>query len=116
MTQLIPQSRPGLLAAGRRNPLYQRVPKQDEHGRLLSDFMILVPGMRDWPRPKLMDAMAGMQAVLGTFQEVVFADLNLPLNLLWVSVKPEPGIIAKIAAQLTCRIPEAKLVSSRFGA
>ena len=114
MTQLILQSPPGLLAAGRCDPLYQRVPKQDEQGRLLSDFMMLVPGMRDWPRPKLLDAMAGMQAVLGTFQEVVFADLNLPLNLLWVSVKPEPGIIAQVAAQLTCRIPEAKLISSRF--
>jgi len=114
MSELIRQARPGVLVMGRCEPLYQRVPKADEHGRLLSDFMVLVPGMRDWPRPKLLDTLAGMHAVLGRFQEVVFADLNLPLNLLWVSVKPEPGIIAQIAAHLTSRIPEAKLVSTQF--
>lgn len=114
VTALTPQVRSSALTFGSCEPLYKRLPKVDEQGRLLSDFMVLVPGMRDWPRPKLLDAMAGMQAVLATFQEVVFADLNLPLNLLWVSVKPEPGIIAKVAAHLIFRIPEAKLVSPQF--
>lgn len=103
-----------MITLDRVQPLYQRVPKADECGRSLSDFMVLVPGMRDWPRPKLLDALAGMQSVLGAFQEVVFADLNLPLNLLWVSVKPEPGIIAKVAAHLTHRIPEARVISPQF--
>lgn len=114
VTQLIRHSRPCAISLDRYQPLYKRVPKADERGRLLSDFMVLIPGMRDWPRSKLVDAMAGIQSVLGTFQEVVFADLNLHLNLLWVSVKPEPGIIAKVAARLTHRIPEAKVISAQF--
>jgi len=73
--------------------------------------MMLIPGLRDWPRLRLIDAVAGMQAVLGRVPEVEFADLNLRLNLLWVSVQARPGVIAELAASLAQRIPEARLVS-----
>jgi hypothetical protein len=48
--------------------------------------------------------------VLGGFREVVFADLNVPLNLLWVSVKARHGVIADIYSEFHCRIPEARIV------
>lgn len=93
-------------------PLHERVPTRDEEGRLLSDFMILIPGLREWPRGRFMDRVAGIQAVLGGFNEVVFADLNVPLNLLWISVKAKPGIISAVAASIQDRVPEARVISS----
>jgi hypothetical protein len=93
-------------------PLHKRVPTRDEEGRLLSDFMMLIPGLREWPKGRFNDRVAGIQAVLGGFNEVVFADLNVPLNLLWVSVKAEPGIISAVAASIQYRVPEARVISS----
>ncbi len=94
-------------------PLHERVPTRDEEGRLLSDFMMLIPGLREWPKGRFNDRVAGIQAVLGGFSEVVFADLNVPLNLLWVSVKAKPGIISAVAASIQHRVPEARVISSR---
>ena len=96
-------------------PLYSRAPNRDGDGRGLSDFMILIPGMRHWPGRKQGETIATMHLVLGGFTEVVFADLNLRLNLLWVSVKPRYGVIAEICAELQHVIPEAKLVGSYSG-
>jgi hypothetical protein len=42
---------------------------------------------------------------------VVFAELNLKLSLLWVSVKPIPGIRFQITEALRAAIPEARIVS-----
>ncbi len=92
-------------------PLHRRVPTRDEDGRLLSDFMVLIPGLRDWPKLRFARCVAAIQAALGEFKEVVFADLNVPLNLLWVSVKAEPGIISEVVGALQLRVPEARVVS-----
>jgi len=91
-------------------PLYDRVPKWDEEGKPLSDFMILISGLRSWPGARQAETVARMQIVLGSFTEVVFADLNVPLNLLWVSVRARHGVIAEIYSQFQCSIPEAKIV------
>jgi hypothetical protein len=42
---------------------------------------------------------------------VVFADLNLKLNVLWVSLKYRPGIMSEIVAALRAQAPEFKLVA-----
>lgn len=91
-------------------PLYQRAPARDEHGRALSDFMVLIPRLRERPQHELNAAVARLQAVLTSFREVVFVDLNLPLNLLWVSVRPRPGVIIELFAALKLQLPEIKLV------
>ena len=91
-------------------PLYRRVPTYDENGKFLADFMILISGMRAWSRTKQTDTVDEIQSVLSNFAEVVFADLNVPLNLLWVSVKPKPGVILEVYDALKHRIPEAVLV------
>ena len=93
-------------------PLYNRVPTRDAEGKPLSDFMILVSGFRNWPGARQAEAVAKMQMVLCGFKEVVFADLNVPLNLLWVSVKARHGVIADIFCEFQCCIPEARIVGS----
>ncbi len=43
----------------------------------------------------------------------MFAEINLPLNLLWVSVKPVPGIILELATTIKLAVPEALLVAQK---
>ena len=70
-------------------PLLERVPSCDEFGKPLSDLMILLPGMRDKPKPHITRAIQDIQAVLVGFPEaVVFPEFNVQRNLLWVSVRP----------------------------
>jgi len=95
-------------------PLYERAPTRDQDGSRLSDFMMLIPGLRDRPRGQFQDVLRRMELVLAQFQEVVFIDLNVPLNLLWVSVRPRPGVILDIACSLKGRVPEALLVGPRL--
>jgi len=93
-------------------PLRLRVPTHDEDGRPLSDFMVLVPGLRDKPRHLIDAALHDMHLVLTHYRHaVVFAEFNLKLNLLWVSIKPIQGIRFAIAGAIQEHVPEAKLVS-----
>lgn len=94
-------------------PLYQRAPARDEYGRPISDFMVLIPGLRERPGYEFVAKLACLQAVLVSFSEVVFVDLNVPLNLLWVSVRPRPGVILELFSAVKLHLPEAKLVGHR---
>ena len=80
-----------------------------DDGTIYSDFMVLIPGMRDLPKAEFADRVAGLQAVLGHYDQVVFADLNVRLNLLWVTVTPELGLIPDLVSALRQRLPEVRL-------
>ena len=93
-------------------PLRKRAPAFDEHGKALSDFMMLFPGLVKKPQHYIQATIEHIQTVFADYDHVVvFAELNLKLNLLWISVKPIPGIRFQIAEALRVLIPEARLVS-----
>ena len=93
-------------------PLRKRAPSHDEDGRPLSDFMMLIPGLRDKPKHMIDTALQDVHIALTHFSDVVvFAEFNLKLNLLWVSVRPVQGIRFEIAAAIQEQVPEARLVS-----
>jgi len=95
-------------------PLWRRVPSQDAEGRNLFDFMMLIPGFREWPEVRREQAMDELAALFDQYRgRVVFAEFNLKLNLLWVSVPPSPGLCLEFAAAINARIPEARLVANR---
>lgn len=75
--------------------------------------MMLLPGLRELPQVQFTDALKRMEAVLTQFHEVVFVDLNVRLNLLWVSVRPRPGVILDIACAMRFELPRALLVAQR---
>jgi len=75
----------------RNGPLHERVPTHDEEGNALGDFMMLFPGMRDLAESSLRSKVDILAEILSGCREVVFVDLNVPLNLLWVSIKHKPG-------------------------
>ena len=92
-------------------PLRKRVPTHDEDGRPLSDFMMLIPRLRNKPHDFIRSTIDEIQKVLECYEKtVVFADLNLQLNLLWVSIKPIQGIYMELVTAIQMRVPEAKLV------
>jgi hypothetical protein len=93
-------------------PLRKRAPSHDENGKPLSDFMMLVPGLRDKPKHIVDNTIQDIHIVLTHFSEVVvFAEFNLKLNLLWVSIRPVQRIRYEIATAIQEQVPEAKLVS-----
>lgn len=93
-------------------PLRFRAPSVDEHGKALSDFMMIIPGLRDKPRQLIQQTLFDIQSTLACFQHaVVFAELNIKLNLLWVSIRPLHGIRMEIANAVQLRVPDARLVS-----
>lgn len=92
-------------------PLWQLAPTRDASGCRLTDFMMLIPRLRSRPFAEVEQAMRDIQAVLALHQDVVFADFNLKLNLLWVSLRPRQGAISELAAAIRQRVPEAVLVA-----
>ena len=92
-------------------PLWKRVPTRDEAGRLLADFMMLIPKLKSRPYPYIQAAAAYIKAVLSRHDEVVFADVNLELNVLWVSHRYRPGLMWEIVSAVRLRLPEAVLVA-----
>lgn len=97
-------------------PLRKRVPLHDEHGRALADFMMIIPGLRNRPQRVIQRCVKEIHAVCARFGDVVvFVELNVKLNLLWISHRPAPGICAEITGALQERIPEALLVGWMAG-
>ncbi|MEJ2060890.1 MAG: hypothetical protein P8Y64_10460 [Gammaproteobacteria bacterium] len=111
-----PSARSPRLSAGLHpgEPLYKRAPTRDEHGRPLSDFMMIIPKLCKRPQDYIQQTLREIEAVLRYYQNVVvFADMNLKLNTLWVTVRPVPGICLELAAAVKVRVPEALLVAQK---
>ena len=111
MSQLRVQSNRGV-SIEPSEPMHERVPTHDENGKPLSDFMMLIPGLKQASTVRTRKVVDGLQLVLGQYKEVIFADLNVSRSILWVSVRNIPGIIPEIAGAIQARIPEALIVGS----
>lgn len=94
-------------------PLWRIVPTRDEDGHLLTDFMMLIPRLKEKSSGEVERTSGYIRSVLTLHSEVVFADLNLALNLLWVSLRPKRGAMSEIAAAIRVLVPEAVLVANQ---
>ncbi len=95
-------------------PLWSRVPTKDESGRYLGDFMMIIKGLKKATPEHRKKTINRLTRVLAKYSDVVvFADLNMKMSLLWVSVKPIKGMLIEIPSAIIESIPEAKLVSER---
>lgn len=93
-------------------PLRKRAPAVDENGKALSDFMVIIPNLRKRPQIHIQQTMREIHRILSLFgDQVVFAEVNLKLNLLWVSIRPVAGIRFEITEALRSSIPDVRLVS-----
>lgn len=95
-------------------PLWSRVPTKDETGQYLGDFMIIITGLKKASPEHRKQTINTLTQVLAKYSDaVMFADLNMKMSLLWVSVRPIEGMLAEIPRAIIESIPEAKLVSER---
>jgi len=95
-------------------PLWRRVPTRDAQGKPLSDFMMIFPAVDFQQKPQFDFIVDQIQQVFHYYQEsIVFADLNVKLKLLWVSIYAIPGMCLEISTAINYRIPESRLVSHR---
>jgi hypothetical protein len=102
------------LALHAAEPLWQRAPARDDQGRPLPDFMMLIPRLGRRPAEQIRQTLEAISEVLHHYRHaVVFADMNLKINVLWVTVRPIPGICLELPAALKTRVPEAMLVAQK---
>lgn len=113
----MPRKLPADSSILRNEPLWQRAPTRDAQGRPFSDFMLIIPGLRSRSRDDIHEVVGRIESVLAAYTPTVaFADLNLELNLLWVSVRPVPGVTRQIVLSIQDQVPDALLVASRLPA
>jgi len=92
-------------------PLWKTLPTRDEAGKHLTDFMMFAPGLKRQSPEEVRRVLGLIKGLLEQFpEEVVFADFNLSLNLLWVSLRCQPGAMSMLVVALRARVPALKLV------
>ncbi|WP_275100394.1 hypothetical protein [Sedimenticola hydrogenitrophicus] len=96
------------------DPLWRRVPTSDPAGQNLNDFMLLIPGLKRWAQHRRERLLEELRGVFEHHADrVVFADLNLKLNLLWISHRQGKGVSLALFEAIRERVPEALLVASQ---
>lgn len=95
-------------------PLWKRAPTKDDNGKPVSDFMMLIPKLNKQSPEVIKNTVEAISLVLGRYHEtVVFADLNMKINILWVSVRAVPGICLELPVMINHAVPAAKLVGEK---
>jgi hypothetical protein len=92
-------------------PLWKLAPTRDEAGVRLCDFMVLIPRLKTRHSSYIGNAQSYIAKVLRHHEEVVFANMNLKLNLLWVSHRYRAGLMLEIVNAIRLQVPEAVLVA-----
>ena len=92
-------------------PLWKLAPTKDKDGGPVSDVLMIIPKLKTRPEHYIKDTLANIEFALKQFRnEVLFANLDMKLNTLWVSFKAVPGIYSEIVSTLKTNVPEAVLV------
>lgn len=91
--------------------LLERVPTMDECGKPLGDMLVILPRLREKTSHEIELTARGLDRALGQFPaQIMFAELNVNRNTLWVSMRPTKGIRACIASAIKYEVPDAKLI------
>jgi hypothetical protein len=92
-------------------PLWKLAPTRDENGGPVSDVLMIIPKLKLQPEQYIKDTLANIEFALKQFSnEILFANVDMKLNTLWVSFKAVPGVYVDIVSTLRTNVPEAVLV------
>ena len=92
-------------------PLWKLAPTRDNDGGPVSDLLMIIPKLKSRPEDYIRDTMANIDCALKQFgNDILFANLDMKLNTLWVSFKAVPGVYGDIVSSLKISVPEAVLV------
>ncbi|CAA6823950.1 MAG: Unknown protein [uncultured Thiotrichaceae bacterium] len=96
-------------------PLWKRAPTKDMDGNNVVDFMMLIPKLNKNGKQHIKNTINKLSLVLEHHSEhIVFADLNMKINVLWISIKPIKGVCIEIPADIRRAVPEAVLISEQY--
>jgi len=92
-------------------PLWKMAPTKDQDGGPVSDVLMIIPKLKTRPEQYIKDTLANIEFALKQHRnEVLFANVDMKLNTLWVSFKAIPGVYTNIVSTLKINVPEAVLV------
>jgi len=92
-------------------PLWKLAPTRDREGGPVSDILMIIPKLKSRPDHYIKDTLASIEFALKQYSdEVLFANIDMKLNTLWVSFKAVPGVYVNILSTLKINVPEAVLV------
>lgn len=92
-------------------PLWKLAPTRDKDGGPVSDILMIIPKLKTRPENYIKDTLANIEFALKQFSnEILFANIDMNLNTLWISFKAVPGIYCDIVSTLKTNVPEAVLV------
>lgn len=92
-------------------PLWKLAPTRDENGNRTSDLLMIIPKLKSKPKQYVQKTLSEIEAALNQFKHLVlFVNVDMKLNTLWVSFKAQPGLFAEITASLQRHVPEAVVV------
>jgi hypothetical protein len=92
-------------------PLWKLAPTRDENGGPVSDVLMIIPKLKTRSERHIKDTLANIEFALKQYNnEILFANMDMKLNTLWVSFKAVPGVYVDIVATLKTNVPEAVLV------
>lgn len=92
-------------------PLWKVAPTRDEDGNHVSDLLMIIPKLKSKPSHHIQKTLSEIELALKQFSNLVlFANVDMKLNTLWVSFKAQPGLMIEIASALKLRVPEAVIV------
>ena len=92
-------------------PLWKLAPTRDKEGGPVSDLLMIIPKLKTKPEQYIKDTLANIEFALKQFSnEILFANVDMKLNTLWVSFKAVPGVYGDLVSTLRTNVPEAVLV------
>ncbi|HHJ34706.1 MAG TPA: hypothetical protein ENJ87_02975 [Gammaproteobacteria bacterium] len=92
-------------------PLWKLAPTRDEEGGPVSDLLMIIPKLKTKPEQYIKDTLANIEFALKQFgNDILFANVDMKLNTLWVSFKAIPGVYGDIVSTLKTNVPEAVIV------
>ena len=93
-------------------PLWKVAPTRDDEGNPVSDLLMIIPRLKHQPEQYIKDTLANIEFSLKRFSEdILFCNVDMKLNTLWVSFRAVPGVYVEIVSSLRANIPEALLVA-----
>lgn len=92
-------------------PLWKVAPTRDEDGNRSSDLLMIIPKLKTRPKHYIQNTLSEIEIALKYYKHLIlFANVNLKLNTLWVSFKSQPGLFTEITTSLKLHVPEAVVV------
>jgi len=92
-------------------PLWKLAPTRDNEGGPVSDILMIIPKLKTRPEHYIKDTLANIEFALKQYSnEILFANIDMKLNTLWVSFRAVPGVYINIVSTIKLNVPEAVLV------